>query len=251
MIGLASDFDGTLYHSEQKEAFLSCDLAAIQAFQSEGNLFGICSGRPLLSILETTADRIAYDFYIVSSGAVICDKNKNILFQKCISHQAMQKIESLYHHQCHVAIQADNKSFTFQHNNRMPVKKDILSSYDELLNAQIYGISMMCDDEAHAQTVCEQLRRQFGADIEAFQNLHYVDIVAKGCSKGAGMNFLKTQAQLSFLAGIGDSYNDEPMLKHADMAFTFHHAPKQIQCICDHLVDSVAEAIRIIEKLPR
>lgn len=41
---LASDYDGTLLFNEQ---FKEGDLKKIKEFQKVGNLFGLCSGRPL------------------------------------------------------------------------------------------------------------------------------------------------------------------------------------------------------------
>lgn len=249
MLILASDFDGTLYHGLNAGSFLSCDIEAIKGFQKAGNLFGICTGRPLHAILDATSDRISYDFYIISSGAIILDKDTEILFQKCLSPGVMQAIIALYHEQCAIVVQADNKIYSFLGNADMPAKQEIFSSPEELKDADIYGISMVCDNEKHARSVCQQLHQQFPNEIQAFQNIRYVDIVSKGCSKGSGMDFLRKQYPNSHLAGIGDSYNDESMLKQADIAFTFHQSPKQIQQISDHLVASVADAIHILEGL--
>ncbi|WP_305151900.1 HAD hydrolase family protein [uncultured Dubosiella sp.] len=39
---LASDYDGTLYF---EDGYKQEDLEAIRAFQKQGNMFGLCSGR--------------------------------------------------------------------------------------------------------------------------------------------------------------------------------------------------------------
>lgn len=249
MLTLASDFDGTLFHSKKAEPFLHEDIAAIKRFQKAGNLFGVCTGRPLQAVLDATLDRITYDFYILSSGAVILDREKHILFQNCLAFPTMETIVELFPSQC--VVQADNKVFAFQTKTSMPTRQEILSSPKELKDAAIYGISIFCNSESEAEKVCQTLHRQFPEEVRAFQNLHYVDIIGKGCSKGTGMDFLKHRFPSSCLGGIGDSYNDEPMMRHADVSFTFHHSPKQVQKICDHVVSSVAQAIHIMEELPR
>lgn len=249
MIILASDFDGTLYQGAKNGSFLPGDIEAIQNFQKNGNLFGVCTGRPLNAILDATSDRISYDFYIITSGAIILDKERNILFQKCLTHHVLQKILDLYQDQCAIVVQADSKIYSFYSANGMPAKQEIIYSPDELKDTHIHGISMMCDNEKQAQSISQRLIQQLPNEIRAFQNIQYVDIVAEGCSKGTGMDFLKHQLPNSLLGGIGDSYNDEPLLKSADVAFTFHHSPKQIQQYCDHLVANVAEAIHIMEHL--
>ena len=51
---------------------------------------------------------------------------------------------------------------------------------------------------------------------------------------------------LKEVAGIGDSYNDIPMLDVVDDAFTFTYSPKIVQEKADHIVDSLKDAIEIL-----
>ena len=50
----ASDFDNTLHfvNEEGKGYFKKEDLEAIEKFQKEGNLFGLCTGRPYMDYRE-------------------------------------------------------------------------------------------------------------------------------------------------------------------------------------------------------
>ena len=50
---LASDYDGTLYF---EFGYRKTDLEAIRQFQKEGNLFGLCSGRPLSNLWDLESD---------------------------------------------------------------------------------------------------------------------------------------------------------------------------------------------------
>ena len=84
---LASDFDGTLFFHSEKDDMRIRDLKAIRKFQDEGNLFGICTG-----IIEPTRDRVNYDFYIVNSGAIILDKDKNIIQKNVIKTEVAKKV---------------------------------------------------------------------------------------------------------------------------------------------------------------
>ena len=49
------------------------------------------------------------------------------------------------------------------------------------------------------------------------------------------------------MAGIGDSYNDLPMLKVVDTAFTFKTSPQEIQKKVHYCVNDIAEAIALLE----
>lgn len=53
---------------------------------------------------------------------------------------------------------------------------------------------------------------------------------------------------LEEVAGIGDSYNDIPMLETVDRSFTFPTSPESLTLIVDDVVDSVEEALDILMK---
>lgn len=246
MKALASDFDGTLFFGKKEESIQICDINAIQTFQKAGNVFGICTGRPLYAIQEITKNRIQFDFYITSSGAVILDREGHVLYEQCLSQTVMQALYERYHKECDVVVQADHRVYAFQNHSAMPVKQNILASPVDMQHSHIYGVSMKANDEDSARQVCNDIQQHFGEEVAAYQNLHFVDVVRKGCSKGYAVDRLKQLLHIPFLGGIGDSYNDAPLLQHADVAFTFHHSPSQIQRISNHLVSSVAEAIQIM-----
>ena len=79
---LASDFDGTLFFHDK--GFKEEDIEKIKEFQQKGHLFGICSGRSLKGIQVQIDPRIQLDFYIISSGAQILDKDLNMISQHII-----------------------------------------------------------------------------------------------------------------------------------------------------------------------
>ena len=78
---LASDFDGTLFF---KGKFREEDLKQIRTFQAQGNLFGLCTGRPLAGITEAIRESVRCDFMILSSGAQILDGEGRTLYKACI-----------------------------------------------------------------------------------------------------------------------------------------------------------------------
>ena len=66
---MASDFDGTLRRYDHWHPYVRRDdMEAIAAFRNQGNLFGMCSGRALDSIMKASAGMPPADFYIVSIG---------------------------------------------------------------------------------------------------------------------------------------------------------------------------------------
>ena len=76
---LASDFDNTLlFDNKMKER----DVKTIKQFQENGHLFGLCTGRSLEGVMTPTLPYdIQYDFYILLSGALILNKDKDIILE--------------------------------------------------------------------------------------------------------------------------------------------------------------------------
>jgi phosphoserine phosphatase len=45
------------------------------------------------------------------------------------------------------------------------------------------------------------------------------------------------------VVGVGDSYNDLPLLSTADVSYTFHASPAEVRDTATHVVTDLAEAI--------
>lgn len=237
MLGLASDFDGTLYFHD-RNGYKENDLTKIKEFQKEGHLFGICTGRPLISIEESIKDKVDLDFYIVSSGAIILDKQKNILFEKTIEKEMMIDLYQRFFNNTIVFIQGENKIYSSNLNHH----EHIIINDPKKIEGKIYGISLNAFHEEKAKEICSQINQDYPSLI-AFQNKENIDIVKKGCSKGIGIKIIKEKMHLDKIAAIGDSYNDIPMLQVADLSFTFHDSPNQVKKEATHCVNDIEQAI--------
>lgn len=244
MKALASDFDGTLFFENIEGQFKKEDLKAIENFQKEGHLFGICTGRPLIGIQKVVGDLIHFDFYIISSGAAILDQHLQVIDQQCISRKVMKDLYDDYHQETKVFIQANHVIYTFEKGN-VPIQQNMISSLDEIEGDMIFGLSLQARDEDHAYQLSQDIKEKYKS-VDAFQNKEFIDIVKRGCSKGKAIETLKEKMHLKEVAGIGDSYNDIPMLDVVDDAFTFTYSPKIVQEKADHIVDSLKDAIEIL-----
>lgn len=239
---LASDFDGTLFFDEK---FRNEDLKAIKEFQKQGHLFGLCSGRPYQGAKKVSKGYIDFDFYIMSSGALIVDNEDHILYEECIDFETMKDIYKKYEKDCGVCVQGDGTIYRVRDKIELPELQIIVESIEDLKETHIYGLSMNAQNEDKAKEKCQEINRLF-KEVTAYQNKEYIDVVKKGCSKGHAVNQLKALWNLKEIAGIGDSYNDLPLLEYADYSFTFHSSPKIVQDKANDLVDSVSEAIQIL-----
>ena len=242
MIGLISDFDGTLFFYQEDPCIHLQDRKKFNQLQKH-NLFGLCTGRPQMMVDCLEENEIYCYFFIFSSGALILDKEKNVIYEKVIPKLLLQKIIDAT--QDHVStVLLGRKSIyavKIQEDFSFPVKK--ICHADEI-QEEVIGISVRTDNEKQACSLCQTLMEQF--EITALQNNNFVDIVAKGCSKGEALKFIKKYLNIQKVAAIGDSYNDIDMLQEADLSFTFETSPKQVKKVSTNIVSNIAEAIEIL-----
>lgn len=240
-IALASDVDGTLFFQNLKPSYKSGDLQAIYRFQENGYLFGVCTGRALCSLDEIR--KFHLDFYIVSSGAVLLDKDYQIIEDYPISKHIAKQIFNEYKDKAGIIIQSS--SYTNFYATIEEFKNErlcLIHDFDEIQEEKIYGVSLVVDDENTAALLKEEIDYLY-PELEGFQNKNSIDIVKRGCSKGISLKRMKEILKVNQIAGIGDSYNDLSLIESADMWFTFYTSPKDVRDKATYLVDSIEQAI--------
>lgn len=246
MIALASDLDGTLFFNELPGNIKPEDLSAVIEFQKKGHLFGVCTGRAFSDIVKNKT--IPFDFYIASSGALILDKQQQIIHEELVDYQIIKAIFDQYVDHFDVFVQGNKRLYSYK-TGRFPVNTTIITDISVLESKHLYGLSIDAFNEANAKEVVSQINWQYGKYVEAFQNVDSIDVVKKGCSKGNGLKILKEKLQLDTIYAIGDSYNDLPMLDYADIAFTFNSSDLPVKQHADYLVDHIYQAIEKIDQL--
>lgn len=248
---LASDFDNTLFfHKGNKSFFNEKDIEKIKEFQAAGNLFGLCTGRALFDVLFDTKDAITFDFYILVSGAIILDKDQMSLHKATIPFDVIKDMYLYFKHKNDYSpVFSTEKTFACIVHNPFPnFDMDIYSDINDLSNLEFVSTSYILDNEECASALCKELNTRYKGVLTGYQNTNSVDIVASGNSKGTGILFLKEHLGIDKIYGIGDSYNDIPMLEKVDVPFTFPSSPALVKQKAAYLVNDIAEAISIIEK---
>lgn len=250
---LASDFDNTLFFRDFRENdeghVKEKDIEKIKEFQSNGNLFGLCTGRALFDVFFDAKDIINFDFYILASGAVILDRNYKTLHKASIPFSAVKDMYLYFQQKYHYRpIFITEENFCCIQEKIYDVDTQIYQSIDEMSHLEFIAICYVLDSTEASYNLCNELNLRYGDTMIGYQNSTNVDIVFKGNSKGTGIQFIKDYFNTDKIYGIGDSYNDLPMLKTVDVPFTFHSSPKPVKDKAAYLVDDIAEAIEIIEK---
>ena len=248
MKALASDFDGTLYFMNEVVHIKEKDIEAIQRFQKQGHYFGLCTGRPIHCIEKEVFEKIQFDFYILSTGSLILDKHFHKIYEKLLKKDIMIDLYEQYHMDYHVFIQANQYVYFVSDHQANDIEQVLISDIHEIDHASIYGVSIDAFNEENAHRIANDIRRQFPDDVEVFVNVKDVDIVSKGCHKGEALKIYKEKKNIDLMCGIGDSYNDIPMLNYADLSFTFYRSPQSVQDMANKLVYDISEAIDYVEQ---
>ena len=200
---LASDIDYTLYFPNKNPSISLEDQQAIAHYQKAGYLF--------VNLFDT----IHPDFYIISSGSIILDKNLQPLYEKHVTYHTIQNIFYQYQNQALIIIHTKKDIYKTQ--KEFSADSCILFHSIEQIKEIIYGISLVFHNETQAYQETQNINHMY-KDVFAFQNLDSIDIVSKGCSKGEAIKRVREHFHIKTFAGIGDSYNDLPMLEVAGLS---------------------------------
>ena len=241
----ASDFDGTLCTSNwetREQFFRDEDLEAVRRYQEAGGLFGICTGRPLSSVIESLEGLLELDFYIVTTGAQVLDHDLNVLWERTIPRGVAQSIFDRHASPSSVVLAVTEREFVSVR-DEMGMGLRVVPSLDDV-RGKLLGVSVECrGDQDAARAVCADINERFACDVEAFQNLGSVDVVPSGCSKGEGVRIVQRALGIETMAGAGDSYNDLPLLSAVDVSYTFASSPAVVRDAANVVVNTLEEAV--------
>jgi hypothetical protein len=251
----ASDYDGTLCFHDKKDVkdgyYKEEDMKAIQEWQKEGNLFGICTGRSLDSIMDSVKEHtgVKPDFYIASSGAVIADGNGKVLYADYLPYELLKEI---------VKVTNGDHMFIACKEGYVPLSAHIPSFIIGGSTKKIHTLSEFKDEPVETasfeyeseEELCYDLPKLsiFKDKLSFYINQTSIDLVAKGHSKASGIykaaKLFETDEKELYC--MGDSYNDLPMIEALDNSFTFESAPLELRKAAMKSVKSLADAINYI-----
>ncbi|WP_348664624.1 HAD-IIB family hydrolase [Dubosiella newyorkensis] len=218
MIG--SDFDGTLL----KNGYISPTTRNhIKAFRKNGNYFVIVTGRSVPKMIEGIHkyDIDFFDFIICSNGAVLLDRNLQVVEETHFTVDEIKKIIEFY----------KDRNLVFS-----TVKK--LYSLNQLTLAT----------ESVSAVSFESKNRVYSRDdtIHLVQNGKYVDIVPKGTSKSSALLKLSEKMHINNLFTIGDSENDLDLLSCSPQSYSFHHCPNEVKSHATQCFETIEEVLDTI-----
>lgn len=247
----ASDFDGTLYFGPLKKDSFKENVKSIQNFQKE-NAFAIVTGRDYHTVYKDVQEENLHpDYYACFSGALILDKDGNILHEEKLHIDVKQLEKAMEKYKIrHFAIMGHHQ--TYHKPMKTTLRQKILSykankkwyhpihHMKDLDFNDIYSCSVGFLSEMEARECAKELEKEY--DCSFYVNKNCIDIVSKQAGKKKAVDWLMKTGQYEKAYVIGDSYNDLEMIQ-AYQGFTLTCASEEIQKRAFKVVRSVSEAV--------
>ena len=251
---LASNYDGTLCYGKK---VMAEDSEAIRKWQEAGNLFVIVTGRAKESLDKyLDKDGIRPDYYVTNNGSVIYDAQGNILKSDYMDYTTA--IDTIF-----IAKQTEGvASYVVNdglHRHRIIVNGSIQDrrypnmqedlSEEEIMNQVNFSqIVLSMANSDYAEELANDFNLYFSENIQAYANNYCVDIVAKGVSKGTGLEYVAMFADVDMddVYAVGNLQKDMPMLEITYNRYAFFTAPEEIKDLCEKECMSIHDLVEEI-----
>lgn len=246
---MAFDLDGTLLFDRQIE---EANIGAIRKWQDAGNIAVCNTGKSIFATkVALEPYDLSFDYYVLYTGAVICDRDFNILSQKTLPLPAVEQVVDRLSGYENVSVFATTLDHDYQLSNGTGGVSNILPAFSSLDRAELsrheyVGVPIWCTDANVRAEIFGWIQADYADSFDCHRNLDFLDIVPKESTKGDGLEDLLT----GYLADkkleiytIGDSWNDLEMHRFADHAASFTYSPLEVQEATEYVVDKAYEFI--------
>lgn len=239
------DIDGTFVFNSANVS--EGDLEAFH-MASKQSLMAIATGRSIKEIEYIEKENnIKLDYKIGFNGALIVDKDDNIIFDKAIEKTTLISLVDYLEQEQIIFDALDNKH---RFGNFYHEKADELlgvaythleDPYSYVKKQHIYKINIRPASLEAATKLTTYLKEHF-TDLAIFQvGKRRIEISANETSKGNALNMLRKN-DITTIA-IGDSENDISMFQAADSSYCMEHAPESTSKEATQVVPRFKDAI--------
>lgn len=246
---MAFDVDGTLLFDRKVEPESE---AAIHRWQDAGHL-AVCNTGKSIYATQVAFENydINFDYYVLYTGAVVCDANYEILFKKTLDLEVVIEVIDHLSTLEGINVYATTLDHDYQVYSGIGGYSNILPAFSpmdrsEVENHEYVGIPMWIPDPTQRAEILAWILDNYSDRLDCHRNLEFLDIVPKGSDKGLGLKWLVE----NHLGGeqvetytLGDSWNDLGMHAIADHAASFTYSPAEVQQATEYVVDKAYEFI--------
>lgn len=249
------DVDGTLVESGKTEVCKTV-IDSLKYAKQQGNILAIATGRSVNTTLNVDCYNI-FNYIACLMGSVIYSVKENKIIYEDENKINNQYIKPLIEHFIN-----SGKEWTYKDDKEDKSTMDI-NNCGNRFNAKIVSKETVFEDIKNNKIfqllACEEIVDN--SIKEKFTDLdfvlmpdNYYDILKKGNSKAKTVKYFKEKFPEYKIVAIGDSNNDIPMLKTADISIAMGNADKNVKDLCKYQTktlkeDGVSYAIKEILKI--
>ena len=225
---IASDFDGTVYKGGR---ISDEDIAAIERWQEQGNVFGIVTGRGSDIFSRAKELGVTLDYAIVYNGAQVIDRAGTVLHEEIFD------------------LSWEKRYFDFV--NRFEQAEPGVAIYATRASDgaggknEPYGIlqlALVLPSPEDASRLTELLNEKFGEELISYANWSCINTVRRGVSKATGIAAYAAHLGIARedIYAVGDAHNDLPMLTAYD-GYVVNSATAEMKALIpNHVEDMTA-----------
>jgi hypothetical protein len=240
---IASDLDDTLLNNDYKIS--ERDKETIKKLKGKGIYFTIATGRVTYSVRKFAQELGVEVPYISFNGAKITDpKNDNMVFSRELEkHRIKNILEYAEDRGIHCNVYSDEKIFiknntkwseyynTFsQHQNVEEVGSLIEFEFKETPKI------LLLDEHEVLKNALDEIKDFVDKDINIyFSKPNFLEFTHKQASKGDALKHIAELLGIkrNEVAAIGDSFNDESMIKYAGLSAVVGNGRDELKKIAD------------------
>ena len=245
---LLSDFDGTLYHKDNKISKENCE--AIRYFQSEGGLFALASGRTP-SWLDQWKDYFVPNTYsAMLNGAILCSADGSEHIYECPIHADFFEMAERISKSCSAYTSAyfagDGIYVTVEQGEPF-----VRAQLPDPVYKMVFRVPAENSDE---YTAC--IKRIVGERYVVMRSwINGIEIQNAESGKGKALlrlkSFLGERARVA--VAVGDYENDIDMICAADIGYAVENATPVLKAVADRVTvansqHAIAAVIADIER---
>ncbi len=240
------DIDGTL----AKGGVIHPDnVKTITEAQKQGHFVFINTGRSYAYIPDFVFKSANYDGFLCGLAADIRLHDKQI-FSKCISKETLNKLAELF-----LSMPGTVALFEGEDKVYYTTPWHDVENGQKIYNADEFYTKY--PDAKITKFTCECINKDlFGTVLDELTLLdqgHYFELGIKGCNKAVGMIMVANEIGIpkERCVAIGDSINDEDMLRAAGIAVVTENGVERMKKIATFVTDDVRQAgvARAIERI--
>lgn len=251
------DIDGTLL-AEVNGKISDTVISAIREAKRDGHTFFINTARPFWMVPEKTFPSDVFDGICSGCGTYISYHGKAI-YQSFISDEALKTLFTDIESYGMADFSSIIESFetTYYHGPKRPEYS--LLGYKKLGAAKNIGATVnniKAQKFSFYKTADElpaSLLNKLQEKLSVMQHPTYLEVAQKGFSKAAAIKLTENVLNIPHetTVAIGDSMNDEEMLKYASVSVAMGNAPEKLKAFCDLVTDTaendgVAKAVKAL-----